>query len=87
MKTIAIHISGGVVQGVHPVYNCPHKKLIIIDEDNLRESIEENLEEAIRQLEGAEVDFEIDFENLHSELTGISSDDVRAYSTNLNSKI
>lgn len=79
MKTTAILVSGGNVQGIYKVHGAPHNKVIIVDEDNLRDS-ENRQQTAFEQLEGFGTDGEIEFDEIHSELSNyISSDDV--YST------
>lgn len=76
MKAIAILISGGMVQGVYEVHNSPHSRVIIVDDDDLRNSGDRQ-SIALGQLNGYDFDGGIEYKEIHSELSNyISSDDV-----------
>ncbi len=76
MKAIAILIKGGLVAGVYNVLNAPEQRVFIIDDDNLAQSGDRETE-ALQQLEGYEPDGDIEFNEIHSELSNwISSEDL-----------
>lgn len=78
MKTLAVHVSGGIVQGFYEIENSPHDRIILIDDDQIREvEPKERKEVAKGQLNGYDVEGQIDYSEIHDNLSNyISSEEV-----------
>jgi len=76
MKTIAIYLNNGTVEGAYEVFNAPHSNVIIIDDDDLKRS-GDRITEARNQLEGLTFNGSVEFNELHSDLSAyISSEEI-----------
>lgn len=77
-ETIAICVQGGLIHCIARVHNAPKKGIIIIDDDNLRES-EDRAKEANEMLNSVlQPDVEIDYSEIFDNLSSyISDEDVR----------
>lgn len=74
-ETIAICVQGGVIQCIARVHNAPQKGIIIVDDDNLRESTDRARAANIMLEDILQPDVEIEYNEIFNNLSNYITDD------------